>query len=671
MCILALLLLLDTPAAQAQAGDAAGQWELRVCVAASDVPASTPEHTGFEDRIAGILARQLGARLTLVGAPRGRDMVRQHLWTGDCDVIMEVADGADGVLNTIPYYRTPFVFLYRKSAPFRISSLADDVLQTLRIGTYPFSIPFLALDNRGLQENLVILALAGTEEGPDQNRPLLEGLQAGTLDVAVVYGPVAGWFAQQHPGEWELVAVTPQIEPPLLEMYRTWTMGVRPGDESLRDRLDIALAQRWTDIQAVFAEFNVPLLPLPQPTEAAAADGRRLRIGMVLPLVVSEPALTDSASAGARSGALLAEGLLASAAVDAGLQLDLLLASAPDGPTAARAAQRLLAVEGVAALIGGLGSGQDRILSGLSEAAQVPFLNIGSPAAGQERTCRKFTFQVAASSAMYLDALAEWFGALGSRRWFFVYEDSVSGQALYRRAVAAVTALQGSEAGSAALLKGQRVYYDRLEELAAGKPDVVLVLLEPVDQEWFLLQYEAFGLTFPVTGFPAAETQTREFYARLLQAAPAAAAGYRVELWEPTLSVFGAGELNDRFLGRWGNPMDSSAWAAWAATGILFSAARSTGSLEGRTLREHLLAPDAFFDVKKGPGVSFRPWDQQLRQPLYVVSLTAGADWGLSPQRMLALASLAGEVPAGLLPQADPLLRLDQLGDGPQERHCP
>lgn len=248
-----------------QAAGTPSSWEMRVCADPHNFPMSSEAHPGFENRIAKILADALNARLVFVWTPRGPAMVQDHLRTGDCDLNMEVAEGTMGLLNSVPYYQAPYVFLYRKSSTFEIHSLTDPVLSKLRIGTYAYSPPFVALQDQGLLKNVSFYHPVGGPGGPDANTPLLEALSQGKVDVAVLYGPPAGYFAKQHPGVWTIVPVTPDFVPPSIQLSRIWTIGVRPGDEELRDRLSIALAQNWDAIQAVFRQFNVPLDPLQKP----------------------------------------------------------------------------------------------------------------------------------------------------------------------------------------------------------------------------------------------------------------------------------------------------------------------------------------------------------------------------------------------------------------------
>lgn len=449
-----------------------------------------------------------------------------------------------------------------------------------------------------------------------------------------------------------------------LQMFRIWTIGVRSNDEALRDRLSVALAQRWDDTQAVFDEYGVPLLPLPRPTVSEASDEDVLRIGAVLPLSTGNPAITDPIGEAARIGAVTAEDLIGREAASSGRELRVLLASSPNVDAAVRAARRLVNVEGVTALIGGLGEGQAQALSEVAEELEVPFFNIGSPSLSLREMCNRFTFHVEASAGMYIDALVDWFAASEHRRWFFVYEDSEEGEALYGRAVAALSDGSLEEVGEARVARRQFVYNDIFEQIAEVEPDAVLLLLGAEDQEFFIGQYGFSGLEPPVVGYPDPVTQTRDFFFRFQQVASGAEAGYRATLWETTLQEHGAGELNDRFMSRAGEPMDPSGWAAYAAVKILYESVIATGTTEGSELVAYLESPEAAFDVYKGADLSFRPWDHQLSQPLYLVEIDPDAAWGVRVSERVGVARLVAELPVN-----DPS-DVDQLGDSPETLRC-
>ena len=343
-----------------------------------------------------------------------------------------------------------------------------------------------------------------------------------------------------------------------------------------------------------------------------------------------------------------------------GNSLELLIASAPDGESALRAAERLASAEEVFAIIGGIGMEQAIALSQVAEELKLPFFNIGaSNDTLRGGSCNRYTFHVESSAAMYIDSLVTWLINAGFRRWFFVQADTAEHESHYHRAMRAMKMreVKMHEVSRVVVGPTQLTFLDAFKDVRRAKADLVVLLLDATPQLVFQGQYGATGLGAAVTGFPVAATQTRDFYAALHDTAPKAGAGYRITLWEPTLKAHGAQELNERFLGRWGKPMDGPAWAAYESIKMLHEASLSAGTQEAAKIIDYLEDPKTTFDVHKGLGVSFRPWDHQLRQPLYLVRINGSAE------RSWNLATLVDELPAPRLPSTDPVERLDQIGD--------
>lgn len=412
------------------------------------------------------------------------------------------------------------------------------------------------------------------------------------------------------------------------------------------------------------------LLLLPRSARAQEEAPTPLRIGAVLP--IAGPAL-PAARINLRGVGEAARMGLTLAAEDAGQNgallgwtPELVIANAPGPEAAARAARRLIATEDVSVLIGGYSAEEAEALAAVAEEAGVLFLNAGASADSLRQACRAMTFHVEPSAAMYLDALLGWFVRAGFRRWHFVADDSLEGAARLDRARAALDDRHwGAEVtGTSRILQDDdRSIAPALARIAAEKPDVTLLLTDWRSQLDVLSRYEAAGLTAPITGFPEPAAQMRDFYLRSHEAAPVAGGGRRAAAWEATLDAYGARELNARFNGRWGRPMDPAAWSAYMAVKIAFEAAMLTGSTQGRDLAAHLASPAGVFDVSKGIGVTFRPWDHQLRQSLYLVKISDDPSPSLSLDAALARAGLEGELPAIYMPGTDPVERLDQLGD--------
>jgi branched-chain amino acid transport system substrate-binding protein len=393
---------------------------------------------------------------------------------------------------------------------------------------------------------------------------------------------------------------------------------------------------------------------------------RVMRIGLVLPAETGL-SVTGGFPEGrigeiAMLGAVLAEEEISAAAQLNETHYQVLIASAPNQ----EAAERLASVEEIGAIVGGIGIGQADALSRAAESSKIPFFNIGTSSdLLRGKACNRYTFHVEASDAMYMDALLDWFSRSGFRRCLFVQADSSEHEAHYQRARHTFeNKIDESEVDRVLVSATQPVFLEVLEEVRAADIDIVVLLLDAASQLVFLGQYSDMGLEAPVTSFPSAATQTRDFYAALQRTAPEAGSGYRVALWEPTLSAHGAEELNERFLGRWGMPMDSPAWAAYQAIKMLYEATSSTGTFEAPQIIDYLEGSHTSFDVHKGAGTSFRPWDHQLRQPLYLVKINREAE------RPWNLATVVDKLPTQDIADLNPFKRLDRLGVLRDESNC-
>jgi len=642
-------------------------WELRVCADPEALPYSNRTLEGFDNKIAAILAEALGARLSYEWVARGPAALDvAFLREGRCDVLMGVGEGYRGLLSTIPYYQSSFVFVYREDAPYEIASLDDPILSRLRIAIETPGIPpFEALANRNLSKGAVILE--ALDPSNPHRSPIVEAVARGQVDVAILWGPVAGYFAARQPVRLKVVPLAPEFEPPALSMVYPLTLAVRPGDEALRDLLNLAIVRSWDQIQATLEAYGVPQVALPPPSpgeEDAKASLKKLRIGLVVPThtgsALTASTVYEDAGEAARRGAIQASDELAERVDPRGFQVEVLPASAPSLDAARRAAERLIEAQGVQALIGGFGN-QAEVLAQVSEGRGVLFLNIGDPSFPLRRSaCSSSTFHVEASLSMYLNALIGWFSGAGLSRWFLVYQDSPEGLALYRVARASLLGHGVLEIDQKEVAPGQVDYTPVVEAIGAARPEAVLLLLDPLDQLAFMGLYEAAGLGARVLVLPSPIGQTRNYLLALAQVAPRAGSGERVALWEPTLSLAEAQALAERFGSRWSQPMDSSAWAAYAAVKVVVDSALATGSTDPTRIARYVADPHTRFDLYKGAPLAFRPGDHQLLQPLYLVQINPQAELGVRLSQLQGLVRLVGEVPE-VSPGADPLPLLEQL----------
>jgi mxaJ protein len=212
-----------------------------------------------------VLARQLGATVRYTWWAQRRGFVRNTLAAGDCDVILGVPAGYERVLTTRPYYRSTYVFVWRRAEGPAVRSLDDPVLRSVRVGVqligddYANTPPAHALARRGIVANVRGYTVYGDAmQGDAPPGRILAALTAREIDVAIVWGPLAGWLAPRLPAPVDLAAVTPAADPPGLPFVFAIAAGVRKDDRALRERLDRALVARRADIEAILDAYGVP-----------------------------------------------------------------------------------------------------------------------------------------------------------------------------------------------------------------------------------------------------------------------------------------------------------------------------------------------------------------------------------------------------------------------------
>ncbi|WP_411910211.1 substrate-binding domain-containing protein [Mesorhizobium sp. CO1-1-4] len=247
------------------AARAADGRELRVCADPNNMPFSNAAGQGFENKIAQIVAGELGAKLSYTWWAQRRGFVRNTLKAGLCDLVPGTPANLEMLRTTTPYYRSSYVFVTRQDGP-DISSFNDPRLRGMRIGVQLIgddganSPPVQALGRRGVVGRLVGYPVYGDYSAPNPPARIVEAVAAGQIDLAVVWGPLAGYFAARQKVPLRITPVRPAIDGPLLPMVYDISMGVRREDEALRGEVNAALARHRAEIDAVLAQYSVPRL---------------------------------------------------------------------------------------------------------------------------------------------------------------------------------------------------------------------------------------------------------------------------------------------------------------------------------------------------------------------------------------------------------------------------
>ncbi|MDQ3995815.1 MAG: substrate-binding domain-containing protein [Gemmatimonadota bacterium] len=242
---------------------------LRICADPNNLPFSNDRREGFENKLAELVARQLGARVQYTWWAQRRGFVRNTLNAGTCDVLMGVPMSFELALPTRPYYRSTYVFVVRRDSKLRVSSFDDPVLRTVRVGVQLVgddganTPPAHALARRGVIENVRGYTVYGDYRRPNPPARIVEAVAAGEIDVAVVWGPLAGFFAPRQTVPLEMIPVSPQIDLPFLPFVFDISIGVRRGNDTLRAELERALRRRRAAVDSILADYHVPRVDRP------------------------------------------------------------------------------------------------------------------------------------------------------------------------------------------------------------------------------------------------------------------------------------------------------------------------------------------------------------------------------------------------------------------------
>lgn len=251
---LLLVLSLATPAAGAAA--------LRVCSDPNNLPFSNRALEGFENKIAVLLAHDLGLTLEYTFAKQQKTFAERTLNAHRCDLIMGVPLGLPGILETQPYYRSSYVFVYRGDDDWHLHSLRDHRLRHLKIGVHLIGVddlpPTIALGEQGIVDNVRGFMIYGDTAQPNPPTRLLDAVANHSIDVAIVWGPFAGFFSSRSSVPLRVASIDDTASFAPLPFRYAIAMGVRQGDAALRDQLDRVIDRELDTIHETLSAYGVP-----------------------------------------------------------------------------------------------------------------------------------------------------------------------------------------------------------------------------------------------------------------------------------------------------------------------------------------------------------------------------------------------------------------------------
>jgi len=232
----------------------------RVCDDPHNLPYSNEKLEGFENKIASLFAEKLDKPLAYTFYPNTTGFVRNTLNAFRCDVVMGIPQGDDIVQSTNPYYRTAYAIVVKKGTDLEnVETLEDEKLKGKKIGIVAGTPPATNLAINGLIANAKPYPLVVDTRYDTPTTDMIEDLKKGAIDVAVLWGPIAGYFAR-HSAETPLV-VTPLIKEKIgPRMIFRVGMGVRHSDQNWKRDLNKLIAQNKTEIDKILTDYGVPLL---------------------------------------------------------------------------------------------------------------------------------------------------------------------------------------------------------------------------------------------------------------------------------------------------------------------------------------------------------------------------------------------------------------------------
>ena len=269
IAFLAVLAMLGA-SATAQEPDEAERKALKVCADPNNLPFSNKQGEGYENKLAELFGREMGLPVETYYYAQRLNFVRNTLrfkLPGEdypCDIMMGVPVGFEQVATTRPYYRSTYALVYIKGRGLdAVNSVADflalpkEQLRRLKIGVFDRSPATQWLKKHGLVDSGVPYRMMNARPDYYPGEIVEKDLVQGKVDVAVLWGPIAG-FAATRVKDHEVVVVPMPSEPGVKFDYQV-AMGVRHGETKWKQRIDGLIEAKLPQIREVLQSYRVPM----------------------------------------------------------------------------------------------------------------------------------------------------------------------------------------------------------------------------------------------------------------------------------------------------------------------------------------------------------------------------------------------------------------------------
>lgn len=239
--------------------------EFKVCADPENMPYSNSKQEGFENKIAEVLAKDLGLKLTYQFWPDRFGFYRNTINAKRCDVIIGTSEGNDVLRTSKPYYRSGHVYVWRKESNYNITDWTSPDLKKGIIGVVGESPATIAMDQNDLITNARPYRMQR-----DLNLPpsyLIDDLAKKEIDVAIAWGPIGGYFAKQSKVPMEVRMIPEYVGRDVINSAKGkefWniSVGVRKKDKERMEKIQASLDRNADKITKILDDYGIPHVPV-------------------------------------------------------------------------------------------------------------------------------------------------------------------------------------------------------------------------------------------------------------------------------------------------------------------------------------------------------------------------------------------------------------------------
>jgi mxaJ protein len=241
----------------------------RVCADPNNLPFTDKKREGFENKIAEMIGKQLKVPVEYTWFAQRRGFFRNTLREGKCDAVIGAPEKFERADSTVPYYYSSYVFVSRKDRNLDITSFDDPRLKDLKIGVQMIgddalnTPPAHLLADRGIINNIVGYSVYGEYTEPNPPSKIIDAVVNKDVDIAVAWGPLAGYFAAKQNVPLVVRAVETRPDEKLPVTFGI-SIAVRYGEDQFKEKLNDILVKNRGEIERILAEYHIPTVSEPQ-----------------------------------------------------------------------------------------------------------------------------------------------------------------------------------------------------------------------------------------------------------------------------------------------------------------------------------------------------------------------------------------------------------------------